>query len=259
MLRLVRAELFKSVAYRTPTLAALGAVALIALWATQILIRNAAYGEDRFLTSMLGITGAILPVMAFLIPMLLIEADTRAGDLTPVLVYSHRPRSVLIAKWAVSVFVGVCAVTLIWGTIVLPLVVFYGQDDALLSQLPILGRMYVLVVLWVSFSTACEVLTGYKGPWVVLGLLLWVHLIERLLGSALPGTSGMLAVPFRLADLWLRGEWQRIDPWGLSWAGAAPLAGYTILIAGAAVVSFIFYSDASGRAWGRKRVNYDRL
>ena len=118
--------------------------------------------------------------------------------------------------------------------------------------------MCVLLVIWISLATGLEVLTSYKGAWVILALLLWIHLIERLLGSALPGIGGMLAVPFRLADFWLRGEWERINPWEYSWTGAAPIAAYTLVVVTAAAASFLLFSDASGRTWGRKRAQNDR-
>ncbi|MBW3085339.1 hypothetical protein KEM60_01536 [Austwickia sp. TVS 96-490-7B] len=250
-MRTLRTELRKVVAYRLPLFVAVGALLLVGLWDVTILARG--QSGLRAMDSSLAFSGIVLPTAWFIIPMLLVGADTCEGTLWPALHSRPGTTRVLMGKAVAAVVVAV--VTALLAALMLAgltLVTSHGAPTV--EVLPaVIGRLLIQAMLCTVIAFSIYVLTGYQGAsWIILGLLVWIHFVERVLSSALPGNAGMLGMPFRLVDFWIRGKWSATMP-QLEMFGFGPLAVYTAALAALAAGSFIFFSDSSGRTWGRKR------
>ncbi|WP_162872682.1 hypothetical protein [Austwickia chelonae] len=249
-MRTLRTELRKVVAYRAPLLVAVGALLLVGLWDIAIVVRG--QSGLKAMDSSLAFSGIVLPIMWFIIPMLVVGADTYEGTLWPALQARPRASKVLGGKAVASLVVAVVT-ALLAGLMLTGLVLTTAHGVPTAEMLPTAaGRLAVQAVLCTTISFAFFVLTGYRGAsWIILGLLVWIHLVERVLSSALPGTAGLVGMPFRLVDFWIRGKWAATMP-QLDSFGYGPLAVFTAVLAALASSSFILFSDSSGRTWGRK-------
>lgn len=253
-MRSVLTEMRKVHAYRVPLLVAWAVPVLCGLWGCSLIIRGEAVESARqLLDSYLAFGGILLPVAWFTLPMLLVNGDLHDGTLRPALLADPRPIRVVAAKWVASILAALASAGLVWLFLAGALLLRPDGSTVAALAVAVLPRLLVQAVVCVILGLGIYLLTGFRGTaWLVLCLIVWTQLIERVLGSALPGTSGMLLSPFRLIDFWVRMRWADTPFAALQTTGFVPLTGYALVIALVAGVLYARYADRSGRSWGRK-------
>lgn len=253
-MRSVLTEVSKVHAYRVPMLVAWAVPLLCGLWGYSLILRGASVeSAQRMLDSYLAFGGVLLPVAWFMLPMLLVNGDLHDGTLRPALLANPHPLRVIGAKWIASLVAALASAGLVW--LFLTGVLLLRPDGSAILDLAVeaLPRLLVQATACVFLGMGIYLLTGFRGaPWLVLGFVIWGQLIERVLGSALPGMAGMLTSPLRLIDFWVRMRWSDTQFTELQNIGFIPFTVYATAIALIAVVLYSRYADRSGRAWSRK-------
>ncbi len=252
-MRSLATELFKLVGYRMPVRLAGAGIGMVGFWNVTLVLRGTAAGDaEHLFDSALAFSGVVLPLTYFAFAVSVLNGDVSDGTLRPCLVVSPRPRTVLLSKWAASTVGAVTSAVLAAAALAIALSIFPG-GATFLGLLPeTTVKLVVQALLCVTLSFALHVATGYQaGAWVVLGLLAWMHLIERVLGSALPGRAGMFASPFRLIDFWIRDRWGATQFSDLATLGFLPLTVAVVAVSVLTILLFLRFSDYSARPWGR--------
>lgn len=256
-MRSVLTEVRKVHAYRVPMLVAWAIPVLCGLWGYSLIIRGASVeSAQHLLDSYLAFGGVLLPVTWFMLPMLLVNGDLHDGTLRPALLANPHPLRVIGAKWIASVITALASAGLVWLFLIGALLLRPDGSAIMVMAVEALPRLLVQATACVILGMGIYLLTGFRGtPWLILGFVVWAQLIERVLGSALPGTAGMLASPLRLIDFWVRMRWSDTQFTELQNIGFIPFAVYATVIALIGAVLYSRYTDRSGRAWSRKEVS----
>ncbi|SEW40104.1 hypothetical protein SAMN05421595_2762 [Austwickia chelonae] len=248
---MLRTELLKILVYRTTLFAVAGALALTTFWDISLLLRG--QNAPKVFDSGLAFGGIVLPLVWFTVPILVISGDTHHGTLWPALVSQPRPHRILVSKWIASVIVALVSAVTAWIALFAVVQIAPAGAELVPVMFSALPRLCTQAALCVTLGFALFLLTGYQGaPWIILGLMVWIHFMERVFSSTLQGKAGMIGMPFRLVDFWIRHRW--VGAYAENDAVAfLPLTLYCVVTAVIAGSVFLFFSDSSGRTWGRKQ------
>ena len=259
-MRLLRTELIKARAYRSPMVCILAALGLCLLWNLYVLTHVSSPGA--YYGASLDVLVLVMRVAWFALPLLLVSGDVVDGTLRPALLAHPHPRQILLAKWGTGLILGAASATAGWTMSVAPTLIWGGSPALLHVALPMLPRLLVVSAMGITTSFALFILLGLRHmPWILLVLLVWAQFIEKLLFSSLPATISPWFSPFNTAQLWMASTWHTFDPstayldqWGI-----APLAILTLLLALPATLAVLRFQDRSGRPWGRLRGRHSRV